>query len=87
MAEPHRYRLRVHWEDTDAAGQTFQKNLVTPDDQWAAVTIYFADFTGHWGGPDDGKLRGRRTQLNCRHHRRWRHHEKRRRLDDSWNRH
>jgi acyl-CoA thioester hydrolase len=28
MAEPHRYRLRVHWEDTDAAGIVYYANYL-----------------------------------------------------------
>lgn len=28
MPEPHRYRLRVHWEDTDAAGIVYYANYL-----------------------------------------------------------
>ena len=43
---------------TDSAGQTFQRPVECAADRWAQVTIPFSGWTIHWGGPDDGKLRG-----------------------------
>ena len=43
---------------TDAAGQTFQKTIECAADHWVRVTIPFSGWTIHWGGPDDGKVRG-----------------------------
>lgn len=44
---------------SDSAGQTFQKPIECPAGRWVPVTIPFGGWTGHWGGADDGKVRGR----------------------------
>lgn len=43
---------------TDAAGQTFQKTVECAPDRWVRLTIPFTGWAIHWGGPDDGKVRG-----------------------------
>ncbi len=43
---------------SDAGGQTFQKQVDCPADRWVCVTIPFNGWTGHWGGADDGTVRG-----------------------------
>ena len=54
---------------TDSAGQTFQKIVECPADRWVRVTIPFAGWTAHWGGADDGHVRGepRMLALNLDH--------------------
>lgn len=51
------------FRSTDATGQTFQKSVDCPADRWTQVTIPFSDWTGHWGGPNDGQLRGQPRTL------------------------
>jgi hypothetical protein len=43
---------------TDTAGQTFQKPLELARDDWVRVTVPLRDWTQHWGGPNDGQVRG-----------------------------
>ncbi len=54
---------------TDAAGQTFQKPVECPADRWVRVTIPFSGWTVHWGGANDGTVRGkpRILSLNIDH--------------------
>jgi Beta-galactosidase len=54
---------------SDSAGQTFQKWVECPAGRWVRVTIPFSGWTGHWGGADDGKMRGgpRMLALNVDH--------------------
>jgi hypothetical protein len=54
---------------SDSAGQTFQKPVECPAGRWVRVTIPFSGWTGHWGGADDGKMRGgpRMLALNVDH--------------------
>jgi len=54
---------------SDSAGQTFQKWVECPAGRWVRVTIPFSGWTGHWGGADDGKVRGgpRMLALNVDH--------------------
>ena len=48
---------------SDSAGQTFQKPVECPAGRWVCVTIMFSAWTAHWGGADDGKMRGRPVML------------------------
>jgi hypothetical protein len=48
---------------TDSSGQTFQKQVECPSEHWVPVTIPFSNWTAHWGGTDDGKMRGKPTLL------------------------
>jgi len=54
---------------SDSAGQTFQKWVECPAGRWVRVTIPFSGWTGHWGGADDGQVRGgpRMLALNVDH--------------------
>lgn len=49
---------------TDSEEQTFQKQVECPAEVWAEVTIPFTGWTGHWGGANDGKVRGRPKTLS-----------------------
>jgi hypothetical protein len=48
---------------SDGSGQTFQKQVDCPSDRWARVTVPFSGWTGHWGGANDGKVRGKPKTL------------------------
>jgi hypothetical protein len=48
---------------SDSSGQTFQKPVECPEGRWVRVTIPFNGWTAHWGGPGDGKVRGRPKML------------------------
>ncbi len=48
---------------SDSAGQTFQKPVECIADRWVRVTVTFNGWTGHWGGTDDGKVRGGPSML------------------------
>ena len=48
---------------SDSTGQTFQKPVECVADRWVLVTIPFSGWTAHWGGPNDGKVRGRPKTL------------------------
>ena len=48
---------------SDSYGQTFQKPVECPEGRWILVTIPFGGWTAHWGGPGDGKVRGRPKML------------------------
>jgi hypothetical protein len=54
---------------TDSAGQTFQKPVECLAGRWVRVTIPFSEWVGHWGGADDGKVRGgpKMLALNVEH--------------------
>jgi len=43
---------------TDGAGQTFQKTVDCPGGRWTHVTIPFDGWAVHWGGANDGRVRG-----------------------------
>jgi len=43
---------------SDSAGQTFQKPVECPAGRWVRVTIPFSGWSDHWGGANDGKVRG-----------------------------
>jgi hypothetical protein len=43
---------------TDAAGQTFQRPIECRPDDWARIVVPFGGWTGHWGGANDGHVRG-----------------------------
>ncbi|MCP5524205.1 MAG: beta-galactosidase [Verrucomicrobiales bacterium] len=43
---------------TDPTGQTFQKPVECPAERWVQVTIPFSEWTVHWGGANDGTVRG-----------------------------
>ncbi len=49
---------------SDAEGQTFQKPVECPADRWVSVLIPFTGWTGHWGGKDDGQVRGKPKMLS-----------------------
>ena len=49
---------------TDASGQTFQKSVECPAGRWVRVTIPFSGWTVHWGGANDGKVRGQPKMLS-----------------------
>jgi len=48
---------------SDSSGQTFQKQVDCPAGRWVRVTVPFSGWTGHWGGADDGKVRGKPKML------------------------
>jgi len=48
---------------SDSSGQTLQKQLECPAGRWVRVTIPFSGWTGHWGGADDGQVRGKPISL------------------------
>ncbi len=48
---------------SDSAGQTFQKSVECLAGTWVRATIPFSGWTGHWGGADDGKVRGKPKML------------------------
>ena len=56
LRRPDGHQLVVRY--TDPAGQTFQKPVDCPAARWARVTVPFGNWTGHWGGANDGKVRG-----------------------------
>jgi len=49
---------------TDPTGQTFQKPVECPAGRWPRVTIPFSGWTVHWGGADDGKVRGKPRMIS-----------------------
>ncbi len=53
----------------DSEGQTFQKQVECPAGRWVRVTIPFSGWTAHWGGANDGTVRGgpRMLALNVDH--------------------
>jgi hypothetical protein len=42
----------------DATGQTFQKPIECAAGRWTRLTIPFDGWVMHWGGPNDGQVRG-----------------------------
>ena len=48
---------------TDPTGQTLQKGFWVPDERWVEVLVPFADWSGHWGGADDGQIHGPPTSI------------------------
>lgn len=48
---------------TDSTGQTFQKPVECPAERWVQVTIPFSGWTVHWGGVNDGNVRGNPRML------------------------
>jgi len=48
---------------SDSGGQTFQKQVDCPAGRWTRVTVPFSGWTGHWGGADDGTVRGKPKTL------------------------
>ncbi len=43
---------------SDQSGQTLQKQVECAAGRWERLVIPFSNWTGHWGGPNDGKVRG-----------------------------
>jgi hypothetical protein len=43
---------------TDSADQTFQKPVECAAGRWVSVTVPLSGWTAHWGGPNDGQMRG-----------------------------
>ncbi len=58
--EGHDFVLRY----SDSTGQTFQKAVDCAADRWVRVTIPFSGWTDHWGGSNDGKVRGKPETLS-----------------------
>lgn len=58
--EGHAVMLRYH----DAAGQTFQRPVECAAGNWVRVTVPFSDWTAHWGGANDGQVRGQPRSLS-----------------------
>jgi len=56
LKKPRGSRLTVRY--TDPSDQTFQKGLWTPSERWVDVLIPMTDWQGHWGGANDGVVRG-----------------------------
>jgi len=56
LKQPRGSRLTVRY--TDPSDQTFQKGVWAPSGRWVDVLIPMADWTGHWGGADDGQVHG-----------------------------
>jgi hypothetical protein len=48
---------------SDWTGQTFQKRIECTEARWVRVTIPFSGWTDHWGGSNDGKIRGKPKML------------------------
>ncbi len=48
---------------TDVAGQTFQKAIDVSPGGWVNIVVPFEGWAAHWGGPDDGEVRGGPTSL------------------------
>ena len=48
---------------SDANSQTFQKPVECAAGRWVRVTIPFSGWTAHWGGANDGKVRGKPATL------------------------
>jgi hypothetical protein len=47
------------------SGQTFQRPFDCPPDRWTRVIVPFEQWTVHWGGPNDGRVRGGPVLLRC----------------------
>jgi len=61
LKQPRGSRLTVRY--TDPSDQTFQKGLWAPSRRWVDVLIPMTDWTGHWGGADDGQVHGPPRQI------------------------
>ncbi len=61
MKKPRGTAVTVRY--TDQTNQTLQKSVWVPDDQWVKLLIPLSDWSGHWGGADDGKVHGAPTQI------------------------
>jgi hypothetical protein len=61
IRRPSGHELALRY--TDTAGQTFQKPIECPPDQWVHVVVPFDAWTGHWGGPNDGRVQGGPVRL------------------------
>ncbi|MCX8155249.1 MAG: beta-galactosidase [Verrucomicrobiae bacterium] len=48
---------------TDPTGQTLQKPVECPAGRWVRASVTFAQWSGHWGGANDGKIHGPPQQL------------------------
>ncbi len=48
---------------TDQTGQTLQRSFMAADDRWTDALISISDFTGHWGGANDGIVHGPPRQI------------------------
>jgi hypothetical protein len=48
---------------TDTANQTFQKPIETSPEEWSRIVVPFDAWTAHWGGANDGQVRGGPTRL------------------------
>lgn len=48
---------------TDTTGQTLQKPVECPADRWVRATVTFQQWSGHWGGANDGVPHGPPRQL------------------------
>lgn len=49
---------------TDSEGQTFQRQITLPMmDWWQDVEVSYNNFSGHWGGANDGVFRGNPTSI------------------------
>jgi hypothetical protein len=54
MPEGHGLTLRY----TDQTGQTLQKPVWAPGGRWVEALVPFDEWSGHWGGADDGQIHG-----------------------------
>ncbi len=43
---------------TDATGQTVQKPVTCPGGKWVCIQVPLNQWSGHWGGANDGRLHG-----------------------------
>jgi len=57
--EGHGITLRY----TDQTDQTLQRPLWAPGDRWVEVLAPFDEWTGHWGGANDGQIHGAPKQI------------------------
>jgi len=61
VRRPEGHDLVVRY--TDSAGQTFQKPVECPAGDWTRIVVPFSGWTVHWGGPNDGQVRGGPVRL------------------------
>ena len=56
LNNPAGHGLTVRY--TDQTDQTLQKSLWAPGGRWVEVLVPFDEWSGHWGGADDGQIHG-----------------------------
>jgi hypothetical protein len=56
VRRPRGHELALRY--ADGSGQTFQRAFECPPDVWTRVVVSFEGWTVHWGGSNDGQIRG-----------------------------